>query len=74
MKLPSRQFWIKAAVVAGALILPFGTLILVVVAAVKRARHPRQAEWWKLWATTNESPCASSPGSATPEAVPVRVD
>ena len=48
----SAGFWWKAAVITAALLLPFGSVILIAVAAA-RARRARQAgqmytEWWRM--------------------------
>jgi hypothetical protein len=47
-----RQFWFKAAMIAAAIVLPFGTVIIIAVAAARarRARRSDQVyeEWWRL--------------------------
>ena len=80
MRLTSRNFWIKAALVAGAILLPFGSVILL-VAAVKRAQRNRRAanptneleEWWKLRALERASTQSWHRNGDRPVAVPVRV-
>ena len=79
MRLTSRNFWIKAALVAGAILLPFGSVILL-IAAVKKARDRRAAnptseleEWWKLRALERASTQSWHRNGDQPVAVPVRV-
>ena len=79
MRPTSQKFWINAALVAGALLLPFGSVLLLGAAAVKRARTTRQAEnvyeeWWKLRALEREAAHAwgRNGDRRAPVPVPVR--
>ena len=74
------KFWINAALVAGAMLLPFGSVILLGAAAVRKVRSKRQAEsvyedWWKLRAMERDAKQAYRNGNGDRRApVPVRFD
>ena len=64
MGLGRPQFWLKAALVIAAIVMPFGTVILIVIAAA-RARRARRAEasyaeWWRLREETRSQPVRSA--------------
>ena len=81
MRLTSRSFWIKAALVTGAIVLPFGSVILLAAAAVKKAQANRRPanpaneleEWWKLRALERAAAQAPHRNGHRSAPVPVRV-
>lgn len=82
MQLTSRSFWIKAALVTGAIVLPFGSVILLAAAAVKKAQANRRRpasptneleEWWKLRALERAAAQTPHRNGHRSAPVPVRV-
>lgn len=76
----TRDFWINAALVAGAIVLPFGSVLLLAAAALKKSKTAKTAnrtnneydEWWKLRALERSSAHAWHQNGD--RRVPVRVD